>query len=98
MINQQRSSSAGHRFSCKRLLALRGKTPFLAQLVSPLFFRPFLSQDALGVYPVTLSLWARLSLFGGDLGWGASCDDRGLRFRQSVKNPRYVAQKRGPEE
>ncbi len=29
----------------------------------------------MGVYPVTLSLWARLSLFGGDLGWGASCDD-----------------------
>ncbi len=30
----------------------------------------------MGVYPVTLSLLARLSLFGVDLGWGASCDDR----------------------
>ena len=26
------------------------------------------------MYPVTLSLLARLSLFGVDLGWGASCD------------------------
>lgn len=36
----------------------------------------------MGVYPVTLSLLARLSLFGVDLGWGASCDDRD---RASVK-------------
>lgn len=41
----------------------------------PVFAR-FLSQDTMGVYPVTLSLLARLSLFGSDLGWGASCDDR----------------------
>lgn len=38
-------------------------------------FARFLSQDTMGVYPVTLSLLARLSLLGVDLGWGASCDD-----------------------
>jgi hypothetical protein len=41
-----------------------------------LVFARFLSQDTMGVYPVTLSLLVRLSLFGIDFGLGVSCDDR----------------------
>ena len=51
------------------------KPHFWPSRFAPVFAR-FLSQDTMGVYPVTLSLLARLSLFGVDLGWGASCDDR----------------------
>lgn len=39
----------------------------------------------MGVYPVTLSLWDDLSLFGGDLGWGASCDDHDLAIGKAFK-------------
>ena len=88
----------GHRFSCKRLLAFRRKTPFLAQRVSPLFFRHFLSQDALGVYPVTLSLWTRLSLFGADFRWGASCELGRPTFHKATKSRDTWRKKRGPED
>ena len=40
----------------------------------------------MGVYPVTLSLLARLSLFGVDLGWRASCDDRHFESAKASKN------------
>ena len=38
------------------------------------------------MYPVTLSLWARLSLFGGDFRRGASCELRRPTFGMR-KNP-----------
>ena len=66
-------------------MASRGKTRLLAHLTSPLFFRHFLSQDALGVYPVTLSLWGRLSLLGADFRRGASCELAGLLFGKRQK-------------
>jgi len=39
----------------------------------------------MGVYPVTLSLLARLSLLGGDLGRGASCEDRDRTITKATK-------------
>lgn len=40
----------------------------------------------MGVYPVTLSLLARLSLFGDDFWWGASCDDRDQEIGKALKS------------
>lgn len=52
----------------------------------------------MGVYPVTLSLCARLSLFGVDFGWGASCDDRTRAIAKATKTRDTWGKKKGSPE
>ena len=63
---QEVSLSGGHRFFAMFYWRFDIKTHFWTTRFVPVFAR-FLSQDTMGVYPVTLSLLVRLSLFGVDL-------------------------------
>jgi len=57
-------------------------------------FDQLLSRDTIEAYPVTLSLLARLSLFGVDLGRGASSDDRHVGSAKALKARDACGQKR----
>jgi hypothetical protein len=52
----------------------------------------------MGVYPVTLSLLAQLSLFGVDFGRGAPCDDRTEQTPKRQKPAIRGAKKKGSPE
>ena len=47
------------------------------------------------MYPVTLSLLVRLSLFGGDFVWGASCGDRNRANGKASITRDTLAKKKG---
>ena len=70
------------------------KPHFWPTRFAPVFAR-FLSQDTMGVYPVTLSPLGRLSLFGVDFDRGASCDERSQSNAEALKTCDTWEKKKG---